>query len=213
MDNKNMTVDQVKKYVYSTSFNVAGRRPVKSTWLFSVEDLIKEVTDLSKSRISEVDCVSLIPDKTGGVYTIVWFNANGKHFKNNATANTALGRGFTQYSKELLDFIAKFGDAPKGKNASPKNCLVSPEEGDSRPLRGVKIDLLKYMQIILDSNNEEYSKLFGGNARKTCRITLRWRFKSYKNIEYDTIEFLEAEKSENIKEPNKPPKAIRAMRH
>lgn len=212
MENQNLTIEQLKKYIYNASFNVAGRRPVSSKWLFSEQDLNKEVTELSKSRISEVEFVSLISDKSGGVDTIVWFNEFGKHFRNNSTANTALGKGFTQYSKELLEFIAKFGDGGNQK-PSVKNCLVSPGDGDNRPLRGVRIDLLKYMQIILDSNNEEYSKLFGGPKRKTCNINLSWHFKPYKNIKYDTIEFLEVEKTERVKKQNEAPITISQFRH
>jgi hypothetical protein len=221
-----LSAEDLKKFIPVTAFNIGGYLPSEVRWTESLSNVEKDVLNVAKGLISDVDCVSIIEiakpiidrksgeiKKEGIVKVVVWFDHRCKHFWNKSTSNSELGKATSYFSKEIREFASKFGEVDKNKKGgkpSIEKCLTNPGDGNPN-LVGVKVETLPFMQIIYDSNNKEYSKVMGNRFHKNCILETHWSYHkdSNKLIGLDIIKTLNKKGSKM----NGAPTTIAGMRN
>ena len=164
-------------------FNTQAIRPVEVTFQMDCKTLKEIIHKIASELISGVEDVTLQHNKNGDVGLFLWFNANSDHFNDSSTLESALRTKLSRLSKEMTDFISKFGwneadDDPR--NGNPKihsnKIIIS---NDNPEVRGkwiaVHVAINPFLFIIFDIQGNAYKKQFNRNAPKaTMRREWCW---------------------------------------
>ena len=103
------------------TYNTQGLRPVEVTFQLDLKTLKELIHKIASELISGVEDVTIQHNKNGDVGVFLWFNANSDHFNDSSTVDSALRTKLSRLSKEMNDFISKFGwneadDDPRNGN-------------------------------------------------------------------------------------------------
>ena len=206
----NVNEEILERMITPVTFNTVGAPPNRASWDFTPQQIRKYVKEQSRKWLDDATDVSLEPNGKGDVLTVVWLPNNSKHFKNSVTENTVINMSLKEYSSDLKDFVSKFGVRGDGKNANKPPEAIVPSVSDARNFTGIRINLERFLRVMLDADNIEYNKTFNENKRPNCRLQATWHFKEYKDRKYDTIEYLEVSKIEKNPFRDNAPRATRA---
>lgn len=162
-------------------YNNFGIRPVESTFQLDCKTFTEVVRKIASEKISGIEDVTIQSNKNGDVGLFIWFNANSEHFSDSSTENTAIKSKLSRLSKEMQEFIEKFGwneadDDPRNGNTKihSNKIIIS---NDNPEVKGrwvaVHVAINPFLFIMFDIQGAAYRKEFNRNSPKT-RLRREW---------------------------------------
>lgn len=174
-----------KQYVPEfLTYNNYGIHPTEVTFQLDTKTFVDAVKDIASEKISGIESVKLqFNNKTGDVGLFIWFDANSDHFTDSSTVNTAIRTKISRISKEMQEFVEKFGwneaddDPHNGNTKIHVNKIIV--GNDNPEVRGkwvaVHVAINPFLMIIFDQGGNSYRKEFNRNAPKT-KIYREWNW-------------------------------------
>lgn len=169
-DNQNTGVVTKKDLsMQTTSYNMAGIAPVESVFKMDADDLKKAIMTICKAYVDDIESVTFLTDGSGKVTTFAWISKDSKHLRDRSITNgdSIIGRPITRYSTEIKEFMNIF---------CPEKMKKAICEADAQPLRGIILDLDKFIQIIFDADGSELAKISNSQRRVRCNIGCKWGY-------------------------------------
>lgn len=166
------------------TYNNFGIRPTEATFQLDCNTFVDIVRQIASEKISGIENVKLQYNKnTGEVGLFIWFDANSEHFNDSSTMNTAIRAKISRLSKEMTEFIEKFGwneadDDPHNGNSKvhPNKIIIG---NDNPEVRGkwvaVHVAINPFLMIMFDQGGNAYKKEFNRNSPKT-KIYREWNW-------------------------------------
>ena len=162
-------------------FNNFGIKPVEVTFQLDCKTFEEVVRKIASEKISGIEDVKLQSNKNGDVGLFIWFNANSDHFTDSRTVDTAIRTKISRLSKEMQEFIEKFGwneadDDPRNGNTKVhSNRIII--NNDNAEVNGkwtaIHVAINPFLFIMFDMYGAAFKKEFGKNSPKT-RLRREW---------------------------------------
>ncbi len=165
-------------------YNNFGIRPTEVTFQLDCKTLVDKIREIASTKISGIENVQIQHNnKTGEVGVFIWFDANSDHFNDRSTENTAIKAKISRLSKEMQEFIEKFGwneaddDPMNGSTKVHANKIML--GNDNPEIRGkwiaVHIAINPFLMIMFDQTGASYKKEFNRNTPKT-KLHREWNW-------------------------------------
>lgn len=171
-----------------TGYSIHGYQPSAGEWRLTLEQVKEIIFNITKTYLDDIrEATVEIDHSKGNLYAYVWIPTRSKHITNNDlnVGNAAVRKSMIVYSTQMKEFMEKFCD---------KNCRrLLPEEHDN-DIRGIEVNIAKFMKIEFDENAFEYGKITKDAFKRRTRISLRANFLSGDDGRYGKLQFLEVRK-------------------
>lgn len=175
-------------------FNNFGIRPVETTFRLDCKTFTEIVRKIASEKISGIEDVTIQSSKDGDVALFIWFNGNSEHFNDSSTENTAIKTKLARLSKEMQEFIEKFGwneaddDPRNGSTKIHSNKIII--NNDNPEVKGrwvaVHVAINPFLFIMFDIQGSAYRKEFNLNAPKT-RLRREWDWTHKQNNKFHSL--------------------------
>lgn len=162
-------------------YNNFGIRPVEASFQLDCKTFTEVIRKIASEKISGIEDVTIQSNKNGDVGLFVWFNANSEHFSDSSTENTAIKSKLSRLSKEMQEFIEKFGwneadDDPRNGNTKVhSNKIII--NNDNPEVKGrwiaVHVAINPFLFIMFDIQGSAYRKEFNRNSPK-AKLRREW---------------------------------------
>lgn len=183
-------------------YNNFGIRPVEATFQLDCETLTDVVYKIASEKISGIEEVKLQKGKNGDVAMFLWFHANSEHFNDSSTENTAIRSKLSRLSKEMQEFIEKFGwneaddDPQNGSTKVHANRIivgnVNPEVRGK--WTGVQVAINPFLMIMFDMNGNAFRKEYNRNSPAT-KLYREWVWKKRDGEKFGSLVGLRVKKT------------------
>ena len=161
--------------------NNFGIRPVEATFQLDCKTFTEVVRRIASEKISGIEDVTIQSDRNGNVGLFIWFNANSDHFSDSSTENTAIKAKIPRLSKDMKEFIEKFGwneaddDPRNGNNKIHTNKILINNDNPEVKGRWVALHVAvnPFLFIMFDIQGSAFKKEFNRNAPK-AKLRREW---------------------------------------
>ena len=161
-------------------YNTFGLHPVESVFQIDCKMFTDIVRRIASEKISGIEDVTLQNDR-GAVGLFIWFNGNSDHFTDSRTENTAIRTKLNRLSKEMKEFLEKFGwneadEDPRNGDAKVHHNEII-RRNDNPEIKGkyvaVHAAINPFLMILFDGQGNAFRREYNKNIPK-ARIRREW---------------------------------------
>lgn len=177
------------KNLMPTAFTISGLAPTSSTFRLTPDQLKRETLAIAKTFLSDFTDCTLDHSNNGMLVAYLWLPQDSKHLTEQvgADSGTIIKKPIFRYSNEIREFMDKFC------RKDNKRTFNEDRPSGGIPKVALEVDLMRFMEILFDTNGYQYSKVSNSRATRTS-LMLRANFTKDGN-KFGTFSYLTVEKS------------------